>query len=297
MSQSVREGQLLAVRQGRHWSTSAHRRRVNAIISQTQKYTYEQVKEKLMCVSHIWDVNFDSAYEDYQVTKKYINVVCRNCRTQQRRTFGKLMKDDACPICCDGSKWQRQVNEQLKKLKHTTIMNDRTVISPKEIDITFPDKRFGIECHGLYWHSDLHEKDPQLPTIKFKMALERDWSLIQLFEDEWSYNNRKMTMSYLSSLFEPFQWCQHTIKDGVLELSRDIHVHCDGKLMETIRQNKAITHVVVDTSRHTISKDVLSCAQLQQQFWWTDFSKRYQTHDKNQGHKIFGPPRFVITIS
>jgi hypothetical protein len=67
--------------------------------------------------------------------------------------------------------------------------------------------------------------------------------------------------------------------------------------METIRQNKAITHVVVDTSRHTISKDVLSCAQLQQQFWWTDFSKRYPACDKNQRHKIFGPPRFVMTIS
>ena len=34
------------------------------------------------------------------------------------------------------------------------IENDRTILDGKEIDIYIPDKKIGIECNGIYWHSD-----------------------------------------------------------------------------------------------------------------------------------------------
>lgn len=33
------------------------------------------------------------------------------------------------------------------------ICNDRSVISPKEVDIYIPAKKLAIECNGIYWHS------------------------------------------------------------------------------------------------------------------------------------------------
>jgi len=44
-------------------------------------------------------------------------------------------------------------NEIRKVYSGSIILNDKTVLTPKHIDLYFPDKKFGIEVDGLYWHS------------------------------------------------------------------------------------------------------------------------------------------------
>lgn len=73
------------------------------------------------------------------------------------------------------------------------IEHDREILDGKEIDIYLPDYKFGIECHGNYWHSDAlpanrkstnrswlinHMKD------KFINAEKKDVRLVQFYEDE-----------------------------------------------------------------------------------------------------------------
>ena len=61
-------------------------------------------------------------------------------------------------------------------------------MSPKEIDVYVPSKKLGIECHGLYWHSESRpdsDIDPKKHLKKLEMAKEKGVRLVQFFYDEW----------------------------------------------------------------------------------------------------------------
>jgi hypothetical protein len=64
---------------------------------------------------------------------------------------------------------------------------NRTVISPRELDIYVPSKKFAVECHGLYWHSEgsPNGANKHLCQEKKEAAHEKSVRLLQLFEDEW----------------------------------------------------------------------------------------------------------------
>ena len=67
---------------------------------------------------------------------------------------------------------------------------NRHIIYPKEIDIWIPEKKIGIECEGVYWHSvEFQEKysDELFNSISEKTQLceEKGIHLIHIFQDEW----------------------------------------------------------------------------------------------------------------
>lgn len=65
------------------------------------------------------------------------------------------------------------------------IKNDRTVISPFEIDLFVPSLMLGFEVNGNYWHSELcGGKDKNYHINKTKKAFQCGIKLIQIFEDE-----------------------------------------------------------------------------------------------------------------
>ena len=58
--------------------------------------------------------------------------------------------------------------------------NDRTIISPYELDIVIPEKKIAIECDGTYWHCS-DRKDNQYHLFKTKLCLEKGYRLIHIF--------------------------------------------------------------------------------------------------------------------
>lgn len=62
--------------------------------------------------------------------------------------------------------------------------NDRTLISPKELDLVIPEKSFAIELDGLYWHSNLDNKNYHLE--KTTGCEEAGYQLFHIFENEWN---------------------------------------------------------------------------------------------------------------
>lgn len=64
------------------------------------------------------------------------------------------------------------------------VLSERSIISPKELDIFLPDFNIAIEYHGLYWHSELY-KDPNYHKDKLQLCQAKGIRLIQIFEDEW----------------------------------------------------------------------------------------------------------------
>jgi hypothetical protein len=57
-----------------------------------------------------------------------------------------------------------------------------------EIDIYLPELKLGIEFNGLYWHSDIY-KQKEYHIKKLDWFKERNIRLIQIWEDDWNFNN------------------------------------------------------------------------------------------------------------
>lgn len=121
--------------------------------------------------------------------QQYLKFKCKVCGEIQPKTLYAYERGSRCYICHPISKsnWELDVFAFVKSICDDAISGDRTILSPKEIDIYVPSKKFGIECHGLYWHSEgsKNVKDKRSHLFKTQSALEKGVQLLQLFEDEW----------------------------------------------------------------------------------------------------------------
>ena len=77
-----------------------------------------------------------------------------------------------------------------------TVVGDRTIIKPLELDIVIPELKIAIEYNGLYWHSEQAGKDKGYHLNKLNLANKAGYRLIQIFEDEW-INKRSIVESKL----------------------------------------------------------------------------------------------------
>ena len=79
---------------------------------------------------------------------------------------------------------EKELSDFVKSLGVEIIENDRTIISPKELDIYIPSKKLAIEFDGLYYHSELFvNKNYHLD--KTNECNEKGIDLIHVFEDDW----------------------------------------------------------------------------------------------------------------
>jgi len=65
-------------------------------------------------------------------------------------------------------------------------VNDRSVISPKELDVYLPDYKLAFEFNGVYWHNELY-RDKNYHLTKTELAIKNDITLIHIWEDDWTY--------------------------------------------------------------------------------------------------------------
>lgn len=115
---------------------------------------------------------------------------CNSCaKTFQANIFGKLPK---CPICYPPGNFGGQSSIEKDLLFEIQqfytgeiIENTRTIISPKELDLYFPDKKFAIEVNGIYWHSDERLQDPYYHNNKFQMCNTSGITLLMITDHEW----------------------------------------------------------------------------------------------------------------
>jgi hypothetical protein len=64
-------------------------------------------------------------------------------------------------------------------------VNDRNAIAPLELDILSSNRKFAVECNGLYWHSEALSVPPRYHQNKSEKAAAAGISLFHVFEDEW----------------------------------------------------------------------------------------------------------------
>ncbi|MFW6172465.1 MAG: DUF7487 domain-containing protein, partial [Elusimicrobiota bacterium] len=98
---------------------------------------------------------------------------------------------------------QKEIYDWLKKEGANVVMNDRSVISPLELDIVDHDKKVAIEFNGSFWHSEAnlsHEEARVKHINKTKLCNEQGYRLIHIFEHTY-LQREKQVKNYLRSAF------------------------------------------------------------------------------------------------
>lgn len=118
-----------------------------------------------------------------------ISLLCKN-KHQTKLTAGDMLRGKRCNEC-DKNKTKKEEQEIAKfisSLGITIETNNRSVISPYELDIYLPDKNIAIEYDGLYWHGEAsNNKDKKYHINKTNLCNNKGIQLIHIFEDEWLY--------------------------------------------------------------------------------------------------------------
>ena len=78
--------------------------------------------------------------------------------------------------------------------------NDKSLISPKELDIVIPELKLAIEFNGTYWHSEQAGKDKNYHLNKTLECEAHGYKLIHIFEHEWM-NKQEIIKAKLKALF------------------------------------------------------------------------------------------------
>ena len=136
----------------------------------------------------------------------FTELVSKTTMKELAETFGistypiyakmKLLGLTPCFEYCNSS-FQKQVLAYIQSIYNgPVIINDRTAISPKEIDIYIPELKLGVECNGIYWHSELNGKNKKYHVSKTNNCLEKNITLFHICDFHW-YNSQEIVKSML----------------------------------------------------------------------------------------------------
>ncbi len=101
------------------------------------------------------------------------------------RTHAKA--PSGCPRCAlasQTSKGESEVYTFLKMLGFNAIQRETQVING-ELDLYIPEKNFGIEYNGVYWHSEAVRPDKNYHAKKLAECKKNDVYLYNVWEDDW----------------------------------------------------------------------------------------------------------------
>lgn len=159
--------------------------------------------------------------KDYRNKYQKLEFKCNDCAVTQFKSIMMLQNTPICFSCHPKeSKGQLEILEFVRSLGVEAVSNDRSIISPLEVDVYIPTHNLGIEYHGLYWHSTKVCTSKTKDDEKIKSSLIAGIKLLIIYEDEWRdhriiiegmirhrlglssnvYNARSLTLRQLTTL-------------------------------------------------------------------------------------------------
>lgn len=157
--------------------------------SDTQKHGYIKKNEDLIGYTKTGDWICKCPHPDTcdRCSEKYFIIEKRNNQSPSTFLIGRLrLNTELCtrllPIQPIFSSYELQVRSWLDNLHMEYTSNDRTIISPQELDIYIPEKQLAIEINGCYWHS-VECKSKSYHMNKWSQCREKEIKMITLWED------------------------------------------------------------------------------------------------------------------
>lgn len=132
------------------------------------------VKEFIVKARETHNNKYDYSKSLYVNNKTKIEIICPIHGSFWQRPDSHIYSKHGCPSCpiIISSLHQSIIDIIPPNIQH--ISNDRNVLNGLEIDIYYPDHKFGVEIHGLYWHSCRSNNRHRHNTYKKLHALKAD---------------------------------------------------------------------------------------------------------------------------
>lgn len=133
---------------------------------------------------------YDYGETNYKVSTTNISILCVRCNRSFNQLPGNHLQGAGCPHC-GSSIVQNDLYDFLTSITEVHF-NDKSILTPLEIDCYLPEYELGIEYNGLYWHSEGHNNrygfstDKNRHQLKARVALEKGVRLLQFWEHEWA---------------------------------------------------------------------------------------------------------------
>lgn len=128
--------------------------------------------------------------------KNKITIKCVLCGMSFRRLPLTHLQTGSCPVC-------KLPGDLRNFIPSGYDLNDRTTISPLELDIYWKEHKIALEYHGLYWHSYCSPETVAEKTrhqVKALKCAENNIKLYQFFDFEW-YSKCNIVKSMINNLF------------------------------------------------------------------------------------------------
>lgn len=137
--------------------------------------------------------------EEYTNGRRKINILCK-----EHGVFSQVaqshLRGNGCPRCkVIVSKPHKEISNFLESYSIQHIINDRTIISPYELDVL--SNNIAIEYHGEYWHLSKSMLSSNKHKIKADLCDKHGVILIQIFGDEWKHK-KDIVKSNILSFFD-----------------------------------------------------------------------------------------------
>lgn len=223
-----------------HFYGAEHSAETKKRISVSKTLDGKTLKERLIEREHEFEL-LTPIDEYYSRQGQYLLFRCKSCSTEQKKTLQAFERGSLCIACYPyESAWSLEVGDFVKLYVDDYVSQDRTEINPKELDHFISSKKLAIECHGLYWHSELspHEVDPYYHKQKWAKCHEKGIKLLSLFSDEWR-DKKDICKSIIKHKLGVTQNKFHARKCKVVEITykeakkffdeNHLSGHCSGK--------------------------------------------------------------------
>ena len=159
-------------------------------ISASRMLPWEAVLSRASCAG----LDVVSGPESYTgVAERTVAVQCRKCSVMRVTSLYQI-SCNPCPTCRPVSSPQEEISEYIRSLGEQ-CWSDRVAIAPKEIDVFVPRASFGVEHHGLYWHTE--RRSGKRSHAEKQVACQvKGIRLLQVFSDEWR-DKKEVIMSMI----------------------------------------------------------------------------------------------------
>jgi hypothetical protein len=134
---------------------------------------------------------------------------------------------------------ESEITDFLKEHDIKYLVNDRSIISPLELDIVIPSKNVAIEFCGVYWHSDRVNPNIHYHYNKLSRTADNGYKLITIFENEWNYNRDYIKSIILNSIN------YYNYRDNII-INDDYEAYIGGKLVGKLLFDVVDDYVIIN---------------------------------------------------
>ena len=115
--------------------------------------------------------------------------LCSQGHEWECTVYQRVNSHTGCPVCANNgvSAGEIELADFIASIMGAdeVVVNDRSIIAPKELDIYIPSRSVAIEFNGLYWHSEERGCDRGYHYGKWRDCREKGIQLIAIWEDDW----------------------------------------------------------------------------------------------------------------